>query len=175
MVLSLQCVCVSYSVTSDSLQPHGLWPARLLHPWDFPDKDTVVGCHFLLQWIFLTQSLNPISWVSCWATSCFLVQSLSCVWLWPHGLKRARLPCPSLSPRVCSNSCPLSRSCHSTISSSVARSSSCPQYFPVSGSFPISHWSFSFSTSPSNEYSGLTREVQYLVQSEINTRIYCIT
>ena len=41
------------------LQPHGLQPARLLCPLDFPDKNTRVGCHFLLQGIFLTQSLNP--------------------------------------------------------------------------------------------------------------------
>ena len=54
--------------------------------------------------------------------------------LWPHGLQHARLPCPSLSPRVCSNSCPLSRWCHPTISSSVALFS-CPQYFLASGSF----------------------------------------
>ena len=40
--------------------------------------------------------------------------------LWPHGLQHARLPCPSLSPRVCSNSCPLSQWCHPTITSSVA-------------------------------------------------------
>ena len=46
-------------VMSDSLQPHGLQPARLLHPWDFPGKSTGVGCHFLLQGIFPTQGLNP--------------------------------------------------------------------------------------------------------------------
>ena len=39
--------------------------------------------------------------------------------VWPHGLQRARLPCPSLSPGACSNSCPLNRWCHPTISSSV--------------------------------------------------------
>ena len=44
---------------SDSLWPHGLWPARLLHPWDFPGKNTGVGCQFLLQGIFPTQGLNP--------------------------------------------------------------------------------------------------------------------
>ena len=55
--------------------------------------------------------------------------------LWPHGLQHARLPCPSLSPRVCSNSCPLSWWCHLTISSSIASFSSCPQSFPASGSF----------------------------------------
>ena len=45
-------------VMSDSLQPHGLQPARLLCPWNFPGKITGAGCHFLLQGIFLTQGLN---------------------------------------------------------------------------------------------------------------------
>ena len=68
-----------------------------------------------------------------------VVQSLSRVRLfWPHGLQHARLPCPSPSPRVCSNSCPLSRWCHPTISSSVTPFSSCPQSFPASGSFSVS-------------------------------------
>ena len=39
----------SHSVMSDSFQHHGPWPARLLRPWDFPGKNTGVGCHFLLQ------------------------------------------------------------------------------------------------------------------------------
>jgi len=56
----------------------------------------------------------------------------------PHGLQHTRLPCPSLFPRVCSNSGPLSRWCHPTVSSSVAPFSSCPQSFPASGSFPRS-------------------------------------
>ena len=56
----------------------------------------------------------------------------------PQGLQQARLPCPSLSPRVCAGSYPLSRWCHSTISSYVAPFSSCPQSFPASGSFPMS-------------------------------------
>ena len=49
----------SCSVVSDSLRPLGLQPTRLLHPWDFPGKNTGVGCHFLLQEIFPTQGLNP--------------------------------------------------------------------------------------------------------------------
>ena len=57
--------------------------------------------------------------------------------LWPHGLQHTRLPCPSSSPRVCSNSCPLSRQCHPTISSSVVPFSFCLQSFPASGSFPM--------------------------------------
>ena len=56
----------------------------------------------------------------------------------PHGLQHTRLPCPSLSPRSCSNSCPLSHRCYPTISSSVIPFSSCPQSFPASGAFPVS-------------------------------------
>ena len=58
--------------------------------------------------------------------------------LQPHGLQHSRLPCPSLSPGACSDSCPLNRWCHPTISSSVIPFSSCPQSFPASGSFPMS-------------------------------------
>ena len=58
--------------------------------------------------------------------------------LWPHGLQHARPPCPSPAPRVYPNSCPLSRWCHPTISSSVVPFSSCLQSFPTSGSFPMS-------------------------------------
>ena len=58
--------------------------------------------------------------------------------LQPHGLQHTRLLCPLLSPWVCSNLCPLSQWCHPPISSSVAPFSSCPQFFPASGSFPMS-------------------------------------
>ena len=57
-----------------------------------------------------------------------------------NGLQHARLPCPSVSLGVCSNSCPLSQWCHSPISSSVTSFSSCPQSFPASGSFPMSQF-----------------------------------
>ena len=60
--------------------------------------------------------------------------------LWPHEPQHARLPCPSLSPRVCSNSCPLSWWYYSIISPSGALFY-CLQYFPASGSFPKS-WLF---------------------------------
>ena len=53
------CVCVSCSVVSNSLQPHRLQSARLLCPWDSPGKNTGVGCHALLQGVFLAQGLNP--------------------------------------------------------------------------------------------------------------------
>ena len=57
---NLVCVCtLSCSVVSDSVRPHGPDPARLLCPWNFPGKNTGVGCHFLLHSIFLIQGLNP--------------------------------------------------------------------------------------------------------------------
>ena len=63
----------------------------------------------------------------------------SCLSFRPHGLQHSRLPCPSLSPGVCSNLCPLSRWYHSTISSSVIPFS-CFQCFPASGYFPMSQF-----------------------------------
>ena len=85
--------------------------------------------------------------------------------LWPQGAAAHTRPlCPSLSPRVCSNSCSLSQWCHPTISSSVIRFSSCPQFFPNQSLFQgvsslhlcvrlPKYWSFSISSS--NKYSGL--------------------
>ena len=58
----------------------------------------------------------------------------------PHESQHARPPCPSPTPGACSNSCPLSRWCYTTISSSVAPFSSCLQSFPASGSFPVSQF-----------------------------------
>ena len=73
--------------------------------------------------------------------SCFSVAKLCPTLCDPHGLQHTSLPCPPLSPRVYSNSCPLSWWCHPTISSSATPFSSCPQSFPASGSFPVS-WLF---------------------------------
>ena len=76
--------------------------------------------------------------------------------LGPQGLQHARLLCPSLSPWVCSNSCPLSQWCHPTVSPSLAPFF-CSQCFPASGSLPIrwpKYWSFSISLSDEN--SGLS-------------------
>ena len=84
--------------------------------------------------------------------------------LWPHGLQHARPPCPSPTPRVHPNPCPLSRWCHPTISSSVVPFSSCLQSCLASGSFQMSQLftsgSQSIGVSAStlvhpNEHSGL--------------------
>ena len=58
--------------------------------------------------------------------------------LWPHESQHARPPCPSPTPGVYPNPCPLSQWCHPAFSSSVVPFSSCPQSLPASGSFPIS-------------------------------------
>ena len=63
--------------------------------------------------------------------------------LWPQGLQHTRPPCPLQTPRVDTNSCPLSWWCHPTISSSVIPFSSCSQSFPASGSFQMSQLSTS--------------------------------
>ena len=84
--------------------------------------------------------------------------------LWPHRLQHPRPPCPSPTPGVYTKSCPLSQWCHPTISSSVVPFSSCLSIFPSIRVFSDESalrirwpkdWSFSFSISPSNEYSEL--------------------
>ena len=105
-------------------------------------------------WKFLVHVL--LKSYCCSVTQSFLT-------LQPHGLQHARLPCPSLSPRACSNSCPLSRWCHPTISSSVVPFSCLRFFFPSIRVFSnklalcIRWWPkyWSFSICPSNEYSGL--------------------
>ena len=84
--------------------------------------------------------------------------------LWPHGLQHTRLPYPSPTPSDYSNSCPANQWCHPTISSSVHPLLLLPSVFPSIRVFSIEsvlcirwpkYWSFSFSISPSDEYSGL--------------------
>ena len=76
-----------------------------------------------------------------WLVFCFSSVAQSCpTLLQPHGLQHARLPSPSPTPGACSNSCPLSRWCHLTISSSIIPFSFCTQSFQASGSFPMSQF-----------------------------------
>ena len=70
-------------------------------------------------------------------SSAQFIRSVVSGYLWPHRLQHTRPPCPSPTPRVYSNSCPLSRWCHPSISSSVVPFSSCLQSFPASGSFQM--------------------------------------
>ena len=112
--------------------------------------------HYLKHYLIKDQISNQFS-------SSQFSRSVMSNSLRPHELMHARPPCPSPTPRVYSNSCPLSQWCHPAISSSVVPFSSCPQFLQASGSFPMSQlhmrwpesWSFSFSVSPSNEHPGL--------------------
>jgi len=141
---------------------HGLWfPLFYLLPTIF----------YFLQFMSAAQSFYLIdhapeqniciyspfySWILCYKTrpsssfilhlECFILlllfsHSVVSDSLWPHGLQHARLPCPSPSPGACSNLCPLSWWCHTTILSSVIPFSSCLQSFPASGSF-LMNWLF---------------------------------
>ena len=92
----------SCSVMSDSSQPHGLQPTRLLGPWDFPGKSTGVGCHCLL-WYF---PLCIYKYFGIFFESLSVSQlsrSVVSDSLEPHGLQLARPPCPLPTPRVYSD------------------------------------------------------------------------
>ena len=115
----------------------------------------------IIEWVAISSSRGSSwpggGWTESPIVVWLLIMSSS---LWLHGLQHARLPCRSLSPRVFSNSCPLNWWFHSTISFSVTPFS-CPQFFPASGSFPMSQLfasggqSTGASASVSNEYSRL--------------------
>ena len=127
-------------------------------------RQTKNSCHPNQHIIFLWTTLREIKFSECDLGSTSSVQ-FSCTVvsdsLRPHGLQHARPPCPSPTPGVYSNSCPLSQWCHPAISSSVVAFSL--QFSPASGSFKMSqlfasggqYWSFSFSIRPCNKYSGL--------------------
>ena len=112
------CVCVfSRSVVSDSLQPHGRKPSRLLCPWNFPGNNTGASCHFLLQGVFLTQGSNPhllhlLHWQedffphTTWGSSVCMSVLVS-QFAPPSG---PLLPCTCIhSLLLCLHSCPASR------------------------------------------------------------------
>ena len=107
--------------------------------------------------VCLLKCISLPSWCFCFSVA------KSCLTLQPCGLQHVRLLCPPVSP-IYSDSCPLNQCCYLTISSSPTPFSFSLQSFPASGSFPMSQLfisggqnikSFSFSISPSNEYSGL--------------------
>ena len=81
-----------------------------------------------------------ISWLWKRQRSVQFSHTVVCESLQPNGLQDTRLPCPPSTPGACSNSCPLSRCCHPTTSSSVVSFSSHPQSFPGSGSFQMSQF-----------------------------------
>ena len=73
-IIAWVCVYSVASVMSAFLQPPGLQPTKILCPWDFPDKNTVVGCHFLLQGIFWSKDWTSVSCSSCTAHRFFTTE-----------------------------------------------------------------------------------------------------
>ena len=151
----LGCMCARSCLT--------LWDTMCFSPpgssvhGDSPGKNTGMGCHALLRGIFPAQGSTPsllplLHWQVNFSSvsylgSPFLRELLlfSCSVMFNsfrlHGLQNSRLPCPSPSLGVYSDSYPLCWWCHSTILSSVVPFSSCLQSFPASGPFPKS-WLF---------------------------------
>ena len=126
------------SLSSYSLYQNLQWHQLLLEMGDlclfffFSDE----SCHKLVNFISFvkTKTSGCLNYIY---LCCSVTKSRPALWL--HGLWHTS--CPSPCPRVCSNSCPLSRWCHPTISPSVVPFSSCLQSFPASRSFPVS-WLF---------------------------------
>ena len=89
----------------------------------------------MIQWMLAIWSLVPLVFIN--PASVQFSHSVESDSMWPHGLQHARPPCPSATPRAFSNSCPWSRWCHLSISSSVVLFLSCLKLFPASGSFTM--------------------------------------
>ena len=99
-------------------------------------------CHSLKQMRYSLRKIFILSFKKLPWLLLLLLLSHSAVFnsLRPQGLWNSRVPCPSLSPGACADSCPLSWWCHPTITYSVAPFFSCPPSFPTSGSFPVSQF-----------------------------------
>jgi hypothetical protein len=96
---------------------------------------------YISKVMFFLESLGKIYFLTFSSFLSLFNCSVMSDYLWPQGMQHTRLPCSSPSPRVCSNSCPLSQWCQPSIWPSVIPFFSCLQSFPASGSFPIS-WLF---------------------------------
>ena len=133
---------------SDPVRPHRWQPTRLPHPWDSPGKNTGVGCHLLLQCMKVKNESQVVQ---------------SCPTQRPHGLQHSRLPCPSRTRSLLKLMSVESvmPSNHLILCFSLLLP---PSIFPSIRVFSNesglhirwpNDWSFSFSISPSSEYSGL--------------------
>ena len=137
------------------------WCPTLCNPMDYSPPGSSV--HGILQVRILEWLAIPSSRQSSWSRNQTCISYISCIgwWvlhhfssvqfshsvlsdsLWPHEPQHTTPPCPSPTPGVHPNSCPLCQWCHPTISSSVIPFSSCPQSFPVSWSFQMGQLSAS--------------------------------
>ena len=125
---------------SPTTRPTYFWPTWPKGPqrgrwaWFFLTKLHFFACSWIPHYLNKGGDIRGKETKSSVQFSCSVVSNS----LRPHGLQHTRLPCPSPTPGVCTNSCPSSRWCHSTISSSVVPFSSRLQSFPASESFQMS-------------------------------------
>ena len=127
MIFYFYPVCFTFSISYLVLPFHLVYVLQFLHLFFFNVRSQAfIKCSRKLSYTYICISSFQFS------------HSVMSDSLQPHGLKHARPPCPSPNPGVHSNSCPLSRWQHPTISSSVVPFSFCPQSFPASGSFQMS-------------------------------------
>ena len=148
---------------SDSLWPHELQHSRLLgpslSPWVCSNSCQMSQwCHTTIPFPVAPFSFRPQSFpasgsfpinqlftsdgqsIGACISSLQFSSSVMSESVWPHGQQHTRLPCPSPTPGLCSNTCPSSRWCHPTISSSRIPFSSCLQSFQATGFFPLSQF-----------------------------------
>ena len=111
-------------------------PFKIFFPWHKQTKGSKQTV-FIGEGNVFCNTVEDVPRISLIWTISSVYHSVMSHSLQPHGLQHTRPPCPSPTPGVYSNSCPLSRWCHPTISSSVIPFS-CLQFFPASGSFPMS-------------------------------------
>ena len=152
-------MCTSWTVLtillglSSQTRHSQFWSSFLLLLLTFNVSLSSSFCTVSANWIDLFFPLIMIKVAECWLCSSLIPQlrqlphccllfhrSVISDSLQPHWLQHTRLPCSSMSPRICSDSCSLSRWCHPAISSSVSPFFSCPHSFPASG---IYQWFYS--------------------------------
>ena len=143
----------------------------------FPPESPIICSQHSTQNNLLKLKILPLTFNSPMTSHLLLLfsHSLMSDSLRPHGLQPNRLPCPALSPGV-SSSCPLKWWCHPTISSSAALFSFCLRSFPATGSLCIrwpKYWSFSFSISLSNVYSGLMMAKRKRFMKDVTFDLSC--
>ena len=109
----------------------------VVKPWEHTQNHWIGHIKFWWSVLYCKTNLKRLL-LKCIISSVQFSHSVVSNTLQPHGLQHARPPCPSPTPRVYTNSCPLSWWCHPTISSSVVPFSSSLQSFPAAGSFPMS-------------------------------------
>ena len=134
--------------------------------WNHKLKAVLWNNFFYEKWksiFWMEKYIFNLEALHMWTNSVKFSHSVVSDSLRAHEPQHTRPPCPSPTPGVYPHPCPSSRWSHPTISCSVVPFSSCPQSFPASGCLKMSalrirwpkYWSFSFSISPSNEYSRL--------------------